>query len=189
MRLLRSTVHPDITQKQQTSFERIATRAIVLKGDSILLLYTQRYDDYTLPGGGVDKGEDLLCGFKRELLEETGAKNIRNIKEFGLYEEVRPWYKDDFDLMKMKSYCFSCEIDEQLGATNFEDYEIKNGMQVVWLPITDAIKHNEKTIAESGKKGMSVERELFLLKLIKKELITTNLSEPSISTTQYSAVC
>jgi ADP-ribose pyrophosphatase YjhB (NUDIX family) len=174
MRLLRSTVHPDINLSKQSSFERIATRAIVLKEDKILLLYTERYDDFTLPGGGVDSGEDILSGFKRELIEETGAKNIRNIKEFGLYEEVRPWNKDNFDIMKMQSYCFSCEIDDQLGATNFEDYEIKNGMQVVWLKIVDAIKHNEKIIKESSKKGMSVERELFLLKLIQKELIAVN---------------
>ena len=171
MRLLKSTIHPDVSLLDQTRFERIATRAIVLKEDKILLLYTQRYDDYTLPGGGVDDGEDLIAGFKRELSEETGAKNIHNIKEFGLYEEFRPWYKPDFDIMKMQSYCYTCEIDAQLGVTNFEDYEIKNGMKVVWLPIVDAIKHNEHIIATSDKKGMSVERELFLLKLIQKELI------------------
>jgi ADP-ribose pyrophosphatase YjhB (NUDIX family) len=173
MRLLRSTIHPDIKPEHTNSFERIATRAIVLKEDKILLLYTARYDDYTLPGGGVDGDEDILSGFKRELQEETGASNIRDIKEFGLYEEMRPWYKDDFDIMNMKSYCFSCKIDEQLGDTNFEDYEIKNGMHVVWLTITEAIKHNENVIAKSDKKGMSVERELFLLKLIQKELITS----------------
>jgi len=171
MRLLKSTRHPETNQPEQTSFERLATRAIVLKEDKILLLYTARYDDYTLPGGGVDKGEDLIEGFKRELLEETGAQNIRNINEFGLYEEFRPWHKADFDIMQMKSYCYTCEIDAQLGETNLEDYEIKNGMKVVWLPIVDAIKHNERIIAESDKKGMSVERELFLLKLIQKELI------------------
>jgi len=83
MRLLKSTVHPEIAALEGSLFERIATRAIVLKGDKILLLYTQRYDDYTLPGGGVDAGEDLIEGFKRELVEETGATNIHNIKEFG----------------------------------------------------------------------------------------------------------
>jgi len=172
MRLLKSTRHPETNLPEQTCFERLATRAIVLKEDKILLLYTARYDDYTLPGGGVDKGEDLIEGFKRELLEETGAHNIRNINAFGLYEEFRPWHKADFDIMNMKSYCYTCEIDEQLGETNLEDYEIKNGMKVVWLPIVDAIKHNERIIAESDKKGMSVERELFLLKLIQKELMT-----------------
>lgn len=171
MRLLRSTRHPEANLPEQTCFERIATRAIVLKEDKILLLYTARYDDYTLPGGGVDASENLIEGFKRELLEETGANNIRNIKAFGLYEEFRPWYKPNFDVMKMQSYCYTCEIDEQLGETCLEDYEIKNGMKVVWLAIFDAIKHNERIIAESDKKGMSVERELFLLKLIQKELV------------------
>jgi hypothetical protein len=34
------------------------------------------------------------------------------------------------------------------------------------MNIHEAIAHNEKTMAESSKKGMSIERETFLLKLI-----------------------
>ena len=51
------------------------------------MLYTERYHDYTLPGGGIDEGEDDIEGLVRELEEETGAQNIRDIREFGLYEE------------------------------------------------------------------------------------------------------
>jgi len=71
----------------------------------------------------------------------------------------------------MQSYCYLCDIDNELGATNFEAHEIKNGMKVVWLSIYDAIKHNEQTMANSDKKGMSIERETFLLKLIAQELL------------------
>ena len=171
MRLLKSTVHPSLKSCDQSSFLRLATRSIILKGDDILMLYTQRYDDYTLPGGGIDDGEDQIQGLKRELEEETGALNIRNIKAYGLYEEFRPWYKDDFDIMHMKSYCYTCEIDEQLGETNLEDYEIKNGMKAVWINVYDAIEHNLDTIKNSDKKGMSIERETFLLELIRDELL------------------
>jgi len=171
MRLLKSTVHPDIPSLDLPSFLRVATRAIILRGEEILMLYTERYHDYTLPGGGVDKGEDLVQGLIRELQEETGAQNIRNIQEFGLYEEFRPWYKDNIEIMQMKSYCYRCDIDNELGETNFEAHEIKNGMTVVWLNIYDAIKHNEQTIANSDKKGMSIDRETFLLKLIVQELL------------------
>ncbi|MDK9760016.1 DNA mismatch repair protein MutT, partial [Vibrio sp. D173a] len=59
----------------------------------------------------------------------------------------------------------------ELGATAYEDYEVKNGMKPVWINIHDAIAHNEKTIAESEKKGMSIERETFLLHLIAKEML------------------
>jgi ADP-ribose pyrophosphatase YjhB (NUDIX family) len=172
MRLLKSTIHQDIESLQQPTLSRIATRAIVLKGEMILMLYTARYHDYTLPGGGLDEGEELVAGMIRELQEETGATNIRDIHEFGLYEEFRPWYKDDVAILHMKSYCYTCVIDSQLGATKLEDYEIKNGMKPVWLNIYDAIEHNEKTIKNSAKKGMSIQRETYLLKLICKELLT-----------------
>ncbi|MBY8089902.1 NUDIX domain-containing protein [Vibrio fluvialis] len=172
MRHLHIAAHPEVEPlSQQRILQRKAARAIVLDGEDILMLYTERYHDYTLPGGGVDEGEDILQGMVRELEEETGAQNIHNIKPFGLYEEFRPWYKDDADVMHMVSYCFTCKIDRELGDTNYEDYEIKNGMKPVWINIRDAITHNELTMAESEKKGMSIERETFLLRLIAKELL------------------
>ncbi|HGV9305577.1 TPA: NUDIX hydrolase [Vibrio fluvialis] len=172
MRHLHIATHPEVEPlSQQRILQRKAARAIVLDGEDILMLYTERYHDYTLPGGGVDEGEDILQGMVRELEEETGAQNIHNIKPFGLYEEFRPWYKDDADVMHMVSHCFTCKIDRELGDTNYEDYEIKNGMKPVWINIRDAITHNELTMAESEKKGMSIERETFLLRLIAKELL------------------
>ncbi|TRX54461.1 NUDIX domain-containing protein [Thalassomonas sp. M1454] len=175
MRLLKSTIHPDIAElvknQQGKQFNRKAARGIVLNGEDILLLYTERYHDYTLPGGGIDEGEDSITGLIRELKEETGAQNINVLSEFGLYEEFRPWYKDDFDIVHMESYCYVCRIADELLAPEFEEHEIQNGMKPVWMNIFDAIKHNEQTMAKSNKKGLSIERETFLLKLIVSELI------------------
>ena len=111
-------------------------------------------------------------GMKRELSEETGAKGIKNIKPFGAYEEYRPWYKSDYDIQHMISYCYTCEIDQELGNAKMESYEIKNGMKAMWVNIHEAIKHNKKTMATSDKKGMSIERETFLLKLIAENIIS-----------------
>lgn len=175
MHLLKSTIHPDISQlvnnQQGTQFNRKAARGIVLKGDDILLLYTERYHDYTLPGGGIDEGEDCIAGLVRELKEETGAQNVNVLSEFGLYEEFRPWYKDDFDIVHMESFCYVCTIDDELLAPQFEAHEIQNGMTPVWMNIFDAIAHNEETMAKSNKKGLSIVRETFLLKLIVTELL------------------
>jgi 8-oxo-dGTP pyrophosphatase MutT (NUDIX family) len=171
MRLLKSAIHPDANPHSSSLFHRQAARAIVLKGDNILMLYTERYHDYTLPGGGVDEGEEIQDGLIRELKEETGAKDITNIVPFGRYEEFRPWFKDNFDTVHMDSYCFTCDIHDQLGETQLEDYEVHNGMRPVWLNIHEAIKHNEQTMTDRNKKGFSIERETFLLKLIVKELL------------------
>lgn len=173
MQLLKSTIHPDIKDTSARTFTRKSTRAIVLNGEDILLLYTKRYHDYSLPGGGVDEGESIVDGLVRELKEETGAHNVGDIKEFGLYEEYRPWYKDDFDIVHMESYCYSCTIDDELKEPELEAHEISNGMHPVWINIHQAIAHNEETIAKSDKKGLSIERETFLLKLIVKRLLNS----------------
>ena len=171
MRLLKSTSHPEIDHTSSTVFTRKATRAIVLNGENILLLYTIRYHDYSLPGGGIDEGETKVEGLIRELKEETGAKNVKNIQAFGLYEEYRPWHKEDFDIVHMQSYCYICTIDKKLLEPELEPHEINNGMHPIWMNIHQAIEHNETTIASSNKKGLSIERETFLLKRIVDELL------------------
>ena len=180
MRLLKKVTHPSITEnnlspEHPASFTRIATRAIVIKDNRILLMFTQRYNDYSLPGGGVDEGESLVDGLIRELAEETGAHSILNVQPFGLYEEFRPHKSNkiftDCSIMHMLSYCFTCEIDKDLGANRLEEHEINNGMKVCWVNINDAIEHNIKTIKNDKQQGLSIERETYLLKLIKQELV------------------
>jgi len=167
MQILKTHYHPDVnTLKDQSIFTRLSTRSITFRDDLILLLYTERYEDYSLPGGGLDEGEDKIEGMMRELNEETGAQNITNIQPFGTYEEYRPWYKPDFDIQHIVSYCYTCDINSELGTSKMESYETKNGMKAVWVDIHEAIKHNKKTMASSAKKGMSIERETFLLELI-----------------------
>ena len=38
-------------------------------------------DKWQMPQGGVDKGEDFITAMRRELIEETGIKNIKILKE------------------------------------------------------------------------------------------------------------
>lgn len=171
MQILKTHFHPEIkTLENKSVFTRLATRSIAVYGDEILLMYTARYEDYSLPGGGLDLGEDRIEGMIRELCEETGAKDIKNIKPFGAYEEYRPWYKPDYDIQHMISYCYTCEISKDLGTPKLEAYEIKNGMEAKWINIHEAINHNKEIIKSSDKKGMSIERETYLLELIAKRM-------------------
>jgi len=180
MRLLKTAFHPEVspldisTTSDLKLIVRHAARGIVVKGENILLLYTQRYHDYSLPGGGIDEGEDEVEGLKRELQEETGAQGIRNVKAFARYDEYRPWYKSDADIIHMVSHCYICDIDEELGDTAFESHEVNNGMTPLWINIYEAIAHNEVVIDSSDKKGLSIERETFLLRVIAENLVGIN---------------
>lgn len=172
MRLLHNLQHI-VPQPGQRVAERLATRAIVLKGEQILLLYTRRYNDYSLPGGGVDSGEPLQVALKRELAEETGARNVRVIAEFGRVDEYRPWNRHNIDIMFMQSFCYVCQIDDELGVPQLEDYEQANGMQVCWLNIFQAIAHNKAVMqSQATTTGLSIVRETLLLETIARECLT-----------------
>jgi ADP-ribose pyrophosphatase YjhB (NUDIX family) len=177
MQLLKTAFHSNVSPNDisPTSelrlIERHAARAIVVKGDDILLLYTERYHDYSLPGGGIDDGEDEVAGLIRELQEETGAQGVCNVKAFARYDEYRPWDKADADIIHMISYCYMCEVDDELGETAFESHEVNNGMRPLWVNIHEAIAHNEDVMATSDKKGLSIERETYLLKQIVEKLM------------------
>ena len=44
-------------------------------------------DNWQMPQGGVDEGEDLLSAMKRELLEETSIYNIKILKKLDYWLE------------------------------------------------------------------------------------------------------
>ena len=101
---------------------------------------------------------------------------MRNISAFTRYDEYRPWYKSDADIIHMISHCYVCDIDEELGATALESYEVSNGMTPRWMNIHLAIAHNQDVIANSDKRGLSIERETFLLKMIADKLVASEKS-------------
>ncbi len=172
MRLITQLTHPKAESLSGTTLKRRAARGIVLREQSVLLLFTERYNDFSFPGGGVDPGESLTVGLQREMEEETGATNTRVLRDFGYLEEVRPHRKDGFDLLQMTSHFFLCEIDQELKATRMEGYEKSNGMRPLWVDLHTALKHNRAVMQrQEATMGMSIQRETLVLELVAKELL------------------
>lgn len=176
MQLLAHLVHESLAQPLEVErlrvLKREAARAIVTRDDKILLLYTERYDDFSFPGGGIDPGESPEVGLHRELLEETGANQIKIVSHFGYVTEYAPSFKADWDVMYQLSHWFSCEIGQALGETHFEDYEAANGMSAAWVSLEDALTHNRSVIQRRpSKMGISIHRETLVLERVAKALM------------------
>ncbi len=171
MRLLKTMIHPDVEPASPRVLRRQAARGIVLREEQILLLYTERYDDFSFPGGGVDDGEELLDGLRREVEEETGAQDIKILRDFGYIEEYRPFWKPEYDLMHMTSHFFVCDAAHELREAKMESYEHANGMRPVWVDLREALAHNRDVMhRQDSKMGLSIQRETFVLETVEQEL-------------------
>lgn len=173
MRLITQLIHAQVDSLEGKVLKRQAARGIVLREQSVLLLFTERYNDFSFPGGGVDPGESLTAALQREMAEETGATNTRVLREFGYLEEYRPHRRDGFDLLHMTSHFFLCEIDALLIATRMEGYEKSNGMRPMWVDMHTALNHNRAVMQrQEASMGMSIQRETLILELVSNELMT-----------------
>lgn len=107
---------------------RYGARGIVIREDGKIAIFNKtNKNEYKLPGGGVDEGEDIKEAFKREALEETGCK-IEIIKELGTIEEHK-----SLDNFKQISYLFVGKViknDNQLYLTQKEKDE---GAKLIWV--------------------------------------------------------
>lgn len=73
----------------------IGVRAIVTDPDGRIALIRHTYARYWyLPGGGVERGEDMTSAIHRELAEETGITEAVVERVAGIFHSRRE-YKDD----------------------------------------------------------------------------------------------
>lgn len=82
-------------QVQVDQIERVLVGAIVVLKGNILLVRRSANDDFLpgyieIPGGKIEKKEDILTGVCRELYEETGLKT-KSIQDYvGFFDAVSP---------------------------------------------------------------------------------------------------
>ena len=68
---------------------RLTARAIVKnQGGLFAVMYSDKFKLHSLPGGGVEDGEDVLTALRREVYEETGCV-CDEIQELGIVTENR----------------------------------------------------------------------------------------------------
>ncbi|WP_404473565.1 NUDIX domain-containing protein [Vreelandella venusta] len=165
--LVHEALPAPLVLEQMRVLTREAARAIVMRDGQILLLYTERYDDFSFPGGGIDAGESPEVGLRRELSEETGAKEINVTSHFGYVTEYTPTWKKQWDVMFQTSHWFTCQIGTALGEAKMEDYETANGMAAKWVSVEEALRHNRSVIARRpSSMGLSIHRETLVLERV-----------------------
>lgn len=125
--------------------ERTTVRGIRIKGDTVFMLYSKLYNDYTFPGGGVKEDENKEETLKRELLEEVGIVDAVVLDNIGYTVEYRYGISGSNSIYKQVSHYFLYEAFEFVEPTYF-GREKKQGLSGVWVNIDEVIDHNKEVI-------------------------------------------
>lgn len=113
---------------------RPAAYAIVVKGDSILLL--KQYNGYDLPGGGIDLGELPEEAVLREVREETGLI----VENPSLIDAATSFFKRSYskesNCVQSLSLYFVCDyVSGELSNEGHDEHERQYAEGCVWLPL------------------------------------------------------
>jgi len=132
------------------AYVRIAARAVILDGDSILLIYSPSGNEYKFPGGGVEPGEAIDAALVREVREEVGGVVSSIVRKLGDVVEYDRPRERHLDLFTMRSSYYLVEIEEDRVEQKLDAYEMRLGFTPRWVSVADALALNESTLAQGG---------------------------------------
>lgn len=105
---------------------RCTARAIVRNTEGLYaVMYAKKFQLYSLPGGGIEEGEDVLTALRREVYEETGCV-CEDIKELGIVTENR----GTLDYTQINYYYVV--TGRRAGEMHLTAAEQNAGIQVQW---------------------------------------------------------
>jgi 8-oxo-dGTP pyrophosphatase MutT (NUDIX family) len=168
MRIL-FTINKEITEDpNQSIIKRQASRAIIFKGNELLMIQSDKYGEYKFPGGGVHSDETPIDAMKREVREETGLLEILDIQEFGKVIELRKAIDPGIDVFLMESFYYMITVGSMQIKQQLDPYEQDYGYQVKLVRIEDAIETNKLLFGNT--KVPWVERETAVLELLQQNI-------------------
>ena len=151
---------------------RAAVRAVVIRGENLLMIYSPVNSDYKFPGGGVDESENHEVALKREVTEECGMNLTRIFEGIGHIVEYAIPMKTGFDVFRMTSSYYLCEVDSKVEKQRLDLYEEELGFQPVWIHIDAAIQNNKTVLGSKTKRPPEwTAREVFMLEYLRTHFL------------------
>ncbi len=151
---------------------RTAVKGVVLRGRNLLLVYSSKVGDYDFPGGGLQEGETHAEGLDREIREECGMLVAHIGSEIGAVIEYDTPIEPDYDVFKMISHYYYCDVQEEPMPQKLEDYEQELGCTPVWVDIDHALQVNESFL-QSDREPKWLKKNIFVLEYIKQNLLSS----------------
>lgn len=114
---------------------RLTARAIVRNSEGLYaVMYADKWKLHSLPGGGVEDGEDVLTALRREVYEETGCA-CDLIQDLGIVAENRA----SLDYTQINHY-FVVTTAHTPGENHLTDSELESRTVVKWVAFDELVR-------------------------------------------------
>ena len=114
---------------------RVTARAIVRNQNGLYaVMYADKFKLHSLPGGGVEAGEDVLTALRREVYEETGCV-CDEIKELGIVAENRA----SLDYTQI-NYYYAVTTTSQPGENHLTEAELASCTVAQWHTFDEMVR-------------------------------------------------
>ena len=146
---------------------RNAVRAIILKENKVLLVYSETTKEFKFPGGGIESGESRDFALRREVVEEVGHE-LKSVNEsLGYVDQIYNDIYDEHKYFYQRSYYYFCEVEDEYVGMSLSESERALRFLPKWVTLEEAIKVNEERTKQEDSFPWT-ERELYVLKLLKE---------------------
>ena len=158
-------------EKDYKIFRRPSARGIIIKGDKIALVYSNKEKYYKFPGGGIKNGEDMKTALIREVKEETGLIVIpESIKEFGSVIRRQKSNISPCTVFEQENFYFFCDTENEVTSQKLDDYEKEAEFILKVTDIDEAIKTNQNYKSDDYFNEIMIMREMKVLQMVKETI-------------------
>lgn len=181
MQLLAEIERRQGLRKEGKTIYREAVRGIIRRNRDLLMVYSPKNGDYKFPGGGVDGAETYAEALVREIREECGATVTRIQGAFGKVIEYDLPEEQDYQLFKMASLYYFCDVDPCFSEQQLDSYEKDLDFQPIWIDIDTVIAVNSSILqCEDPHPPRWTRRDTFVLERIREQMSKESLQQPWI---------
>ena len=157
--------------KTMNRFQRPSVRGVIIRNGKIAMVYSQKYDYYKFPGGGIENSESHTETLVREVSEETGLTVIPDsVKPLGSVLRIQKSLAADNEIFEQENFYYTCNVLNSVEAQSLDAYELDEGFRLEYVEPLHAIDVN-RTHDHSGYDAQLIEREALVLEYIISEAL------------------
>ena len=157
-------------------YRRFAVRAVIFRGNELLLVRNTGNGFYKFPGGAIEQGESHLDTLIRETKEEMGLTIIpETVHALGRIREIRKSIYRSREIFDHTSYYYYAKVGDFLSKEQIHACQAESGFELACISPETAYQVNSRFFSEE--RYAFLLREAYILEWLIKKRKKTRASQ------------